>query len=84
MLGSMSINLGVTMALLLSVIVVWFVLDLPDVQTVPLIATCAAIAIFVPLLFFPFAKTIWAAIDVMMHSGDPYVDPDEAKRLKGV
>ena len=83
MLGSMSINLGVTMALLLGVIVVWFVVDLPDVQTTPLVVTCAAIAIFVPLAFFPFAKTIWAAIDVRMHSGDSsYADPDEAKRLR--
>jgi hypothetical protein len=45
-------------------------------------ATMVAIAIGVPLLFFPFAKLIWTTIDVWIN--DPgYVDPDEARRLAG-
>ena len=84
MLGSMSVNLGVTTMLFIAALVVWFILDLPDVQVAALTATGVAICIVVPLLFFPFAKLIWTTIDLWMHSNDPaYLDPDEAKRVRG-
>jgi hypothetical protein len=82
MLGSMSINIGVTSLLLIAVLVVWFAVDLPDVRVAALMATLVVIAVVVPLLFFPFAKLIWTTIDLWMHGNDPaYVDPDEARRL---
>ena len=84
MLGSMSINIGVTSLLMIAVLIVWFVVDLPDVRVAPLMATMVAVAVGVPLLFFPFAKLIWTTIDLWMHGNDPaYVDPDEARRLAG-
>jgi hypothetical protein len=62
---------------------VWLAFDMPDVQMAKALVSAAAVAIAVPILFFPFAKLVWAGIDVMFHGYDPnYVDPDEARRLK--
>jgi uncharacterized protein (DUF983 family) len=83
MLGSMSINMGVTMVVLIAFIVLWLAIDMPNVQMAKALLAAGAVAIGVPLLFFPFSKTIWAAIDVWFHGFDiTYVDPDEARRLK--
>ena len=35
----------------------------------PWLAAGLAVAIIVPLFFYPFSKTIWAAIDLVMHGG---------------
>jgi uncharacterized protein (DUF983 family) len=78
-LGSLSLNYGLTGAVFIVVFVVWLVLDLPDVAFVPLITTSVAVCVIVPVLFFPFAKTIWAAIDLMLHSNDPDYDPNRPK-----
>lgn len=83
MLGSMSINLGVAMGAVIAFLVVWLAFDLPDVQMAKAVAATAAVGLIVPIVFFPFAKLIWAAIDVIFHGYDiSYVDPDEARRLK--
>ena len=83
MLGSMSINLGATMVALIAFLVVWFVFDLPDIQVTKAIVAGVAIAIVLPITFFPPSKLVWAAIDVWMHGYDiDYVDPDESRRLR--
>jgi uncharacterized protein (DUF983 family) len=83
MLGSMSINMGVTMVVLIGYLVVWLGIDMPNVQMAKALVSAAAVGVAFPILFFPFAKLIWAAIDVMFHGYDPnYVDPDEARRLR--
>jgi len=83
MLGSMSINTGVTMVVLVLFIILWLAIDMPDVQMTKALVAAGAVAIAVPVAFFPFAKTIWAAIDIWFHGFDiDYVDPDEARRLK--
>ncbi len=64
-LGAMSINYTVTAGVWLVVLVVWLVLDLPDVRVAPLLLTSLVVAGLVPLLFYPFSKTIWAAIDYL-------------------
>lgn len=84
MLGSMSINIGVTSAAFIALLVVWLIVDLPDVQVVPLTVVGVAVCVGVPLLFFPFAKTIWTFFDLAMHGYDrSYLDPDEARRIRG-
>jgi uncharacterized protein (DUF983 family) len=82
MLGSMSINMGVTMVVLIAYLVVWLAFDMPNVQMAKALISAAAVGIAVPILFFPFAKLIWASIDLWIHDFDVnYVDPDEARRL---
>jgi uncharacterized protein (DUF983 family) len=33
----------------------------------PYVGTAAAAAVFVPMIGYPFSKTVWAAIDLMLH-----------------
>jgi hypothetical protein len=43
--------------------------------SLPAIFTAAAAeTIGVPILFYPFSKTIWAAIDMVMHRGQVFAD----------
>src|SRR4051812_47272377 len=64
MLGSMSINLGVTMVALIVFLVAWMIVDLPDVQVLKAIVAGVGVAIVVPIVIFPPSKLVWAAIDL--------------------
>ena len=66
-LGSLALNYGVTGALFIGTLVVWLALTLPDVPVVSLTITSIAIALLFPLLFYPYAKMLWAAIDMLLH-----------------
>ncbi len=68
-LGAIAINYGVTGAafIVLLVAVVWA--TVPEVPVWPLLAASAAVAVVVPLVFYPFSKTIWLAIDLVLHWG---------------
>jgi hypothetical protein len=54
-----------------AVLVGWMVATGGRVQWVPLILASIAVVIVVPLLFYPFAKTIWAAVDFLIYRSDP-------------
>ena len=66
-LGSLALNYGVTGALFIGTLIVWLVLTLPDVPVIPLTITSIAITVVFPLLFYPFAKMLWAATDMALH-----------------
>jgi uncharacterized protein (DUF983 family) len=66
-LGSMAVNLGVTEAAFGIVLVGGIVLTWPDVPWVWLGVVSVLTNIVVPILFFPFSKTIFLALDLMMH-----------------
>jgi uncharacterized protein (DUF983 family) len=83
-LGAMTINYAVTALVWLVVFVAWMALDLPDVHVAALTITSIAIAVLVPLAFFPFAKTIWAAVDYLVYRSTPeYASQEIADRAKG-
>lgn len=69
-LGSLSISYGVTGVLCLALLVVWLIVDSPDVQLLRLGIAAGVVSIVVPFIFYPFAKTIWAAIDFLLQEGD--------------
>ena len=80
----MTINYTVTAVVWLFVFVTWLVLDLPEVHVTALTMVSLAIAGLVPLLFFPFAKTLWAAIDYLVYRASPeYRAGDAAERAAG-
>lgn len=79
-LGAMTVNYTVTAAVWLAVFVTWLVLDLPDVHVAALTIVSLAIAGLVPLLFFPFAKTTWAAVDYLVYRSSPEYAWDAAER----
>jgi hypothetical protein len=71
-LGSLVINYGVTGLLEIAYLVLVLVLTLPHPNVFALTAGAIAIAIVTPLVVYPFAKTTWAAIDLLLH---PEQDP---------
>jgi uncharacterized protein (DUF983 family) len=76
-LGSLTINYAVTGMAFFALLIGWMVVGGPDVRWVPLVASSVAVVLIVPLVFYPFAKTIWAAIDYLIQRTEPgYVEPD--------
>jgi len=75
-LGAFVINFAATEALLAVVIGVMIGLEASN-GGAPLGVIFAAAAIetiVVPIVFYPFSKTIWAAIDMVMHRGQVFSD----------
>ena len=66
-LGSLVLNYSVTALALIAYLVVVLVLTLPDPPVFLLTAGAVVIAVIVPLIAYPFAKTTWAAIDLLLH-----------------
>jgi uncharacterized protein (DUF983 family) len=83
-LGAMTLNYGVTAAAWLVLLVVWLVLDLPDVHVALLTIASIGVAIVVPLVFWPFSKSAWAAVDYLVYRTDPsYAASEAADRARG-
>jgi len=49
-----------------------------DVSYVPALVVCVTTALVLPLITYPFAKTIWAAIDLVARPLDPVEEADAA------
>jgi hypothetical protein len=68
-LGAYVVNFGVTEGLLLVLLMTYVLVQANRASGVPVlpvvIATVAA-AVVMPLVFYPFARTIWVAIELMM------------------
>ena len=74
-LGAFVINFGVTIAGLAVVMAVLISLLATGASGQALViagAAAAAEAVVVPIVFYPLSKTIWAAIDLAMHRGEPW------------
>jgi hypothetical protein len=80
----MTINYAVTAVAWVALLIVWLVVDLPDVHVPRLTIASIAVAVFVPLLFWPFSKTIWASVDFLVYRTDPeYASREAADRASG-
>jgi uncharacterized protein (DUF983 family) len=80
--GVYLVNYSVTALLLVILIVVFFVVAIGndgDVSLVPWLLGGAAIAIVCPLLFYPYAKSTWAAIDLAARPLDPVEEAEAAQ-----
>ncbi len=66
--GAYFVNFPVTEAALALVAVAYLVGKAVDADTSPAVALVAAlvVAVVVPVAFYPFSRTIWAAIDLAM------------------
>jgi uncharacterized protein (DUF983 family) len=73
--GDLGINTIVSFGALFLTLIVGFAVTYPDVPGVALFLAAVSVALVVPLVFFPFSKTIWLAIDLMMRP----LEPDEVK-----
>ena len=75
-LGSLAINLGVTEATFAVVLVGGIVLTWPDVPWAWLAVASVLTNVIVPVLFLPFSKTIFLAVDLLLHRVDLVEPPD--------
>ncbi len=64
--GSLGLNTIVTFSVLFWVIVAGTLLTAPDVPVGPLVAASVAVGVGLPLALFPFTRTAWLAIDLLM------------------
>ncbi len=69
--GAVGMNTIFTFALIAITLIGGMVLMWPDVEFVPLAAVTVAIAVLVPTLFHPIAKTLWIGIDLIIHPLEP-------------
>ena len=84
--GSLGINTIVTFGSLLLVVAALLITQYPDYDVLPLTLLSMATTIVVPIFYFPFSRTLWTAIDLVMRPVQPWeVDPTylpEARRVE--
>jgi uncharacterized protein (DUF983 family) len=61
--GALAINIMAVGGLFAIVFVALLVVTVPDVPVVPILAVLLPIAAFGPIVFYPFSKTVWIAVD---------------------
>lgn len=70
--GAVGMSTIATFALLLIALLVGILVMWPDVAAGPLLIAMLPIAILVPVLIHPTAKTLWVAIDLSMKPIEPH------------
>lgn len=80
----MTVGYAATALAWLAMLIVWLAVDLPDVHVLALTLASIGVAIVVPLVFWPFSKSIWAAVDYLVVRSDAgYASEEAADRATG-
>ena len=61
--GALAINIIATGGLFASVFVAFLIATIPKVPVIPVLLVVIPIAVLGPIVFYPFSKTIWVAVD---------------------
>ena len=61
--GALAINIALVFAIFIVAFVVILVFTVPDVPVAPTLAVLVPIMIIGPIIFYPFSKTLWMAVD---------------------
>jgi Protein of unknown function (DUF983) len=69
--ASLGINTVVSSICVFAVILGVFLLSYPSVPIGAVLVSALGVAVVVPIAFFPYAKTIWLAIDLGLHPLEP-------------
>lgn len=78
-LGAYMVNLGVTEGLVLLLVVVPTIVlaaTRPGFDVLPLVVGGIVAAVITPLLFYPFSRTVWAALDLWLRPADAHEPTD--------
>ncbi len=71
--GAMAINIACTGGLCVVLLVGMLIATIPDVPVAPILGLLLPVAILGPLVWFPFSKTLWLAIDLgFLQRMDPH------------
>jgi len=84
-LGGYVINLAVTEGLLALALLI-YVLRIsadPGTSLVPVLVAGVSISVVLPVLFFPFSRTIWMAIDLAMRPAPRHEDDTDDQSTPG-
>jgi Protein of unknown function (DUF983) len=65
-LGAYTINLAIVMGAILAVFVIGFGTTAPDTNAGQLAIIGSLVGLLTPIVFYPFSKTIWCAVDMIM------------------
>ncbi len=79
--GAYVINLAITEGLLLLLAIVPLIALLAsnrDVNIVPILVVGLAAAVAAPIAFYPFSRTIWSAVDLILRPADAAEPSDRA------
>jgi uncharacterized protein (DUF983 family) len=68
--GAMIVNFAVTEVVFVVVLVGGLLLTWPDVPWIGLTVAGVAANVLVPVAFYPISKTVWVAIDLLMHRSE--------------
>lgn len=61
--GALAINIMLVGGLFVIVFVTALALTIPDIPVIPILAVTVPIALFGPIIAYPWSKTIWMAVD---------------------
>jgi len=61
--GALAINMIATGGLFAIVFVTALIITVPNVPVAPLLVLLVPIAVFGPIVYYPFSKTVWVAVD---------------------
>lgn len=75
-IGALGINTIVTFTVLVVVIAAGFAVTYPDPPVAALMTVTVAVAVALPIGFYPISKSLWAGIDLAMRPPDPDDDID--------
>ena len=76
-LGAYVVTLAITEGLLLLCAVlpcIFFLAANPDADLLPIVVSGLVAAVLAPLIFYPFSRTLWSAIDLILrpvHAAEP-------------
>jgi len=77
--GAMTVNMAVAEAMFFVVFIVVVLATMPDVEWIPLLLVALITNAIVPVLFYPFSKTVWMAGDLHFNR---YKEGEQAMDLK--
>lgn len=59
----MAVNVASSAVVIVVGLVIGLIITAPDIAVVPITAILAPIAVFLPIIGYPFSQTIWMSID---------------------
>lgn len=71
-IGALGINTVVSFGAILITMMVGLIATIPDIPVVPLVLVNVAVAVIVPVAFYPVSRTLWTAIDIAMRPLEPF------------
>ena len=79
--GALAINITVTGGVFTVIFVALLAATIPKVPVAPILAVLVPIVVLLPIVYYPFSKTVWMAVDrAFLQRLDPNERQDERTR----